>query len=365
MKWCKSFFLVFCCVFASSGFAEPPELADLTKLLCFLRDEIQGEQWLKWGKWAEQNSIVADTDDFSWTQYISKNWCFTEKPLTLEKCNEALRLFHRKKGIERWDQMDLSFVSNTELLKDLLDKVGVRAEISHSDDKYDWAIIPGGALFRVESRIKCFRTLYDKKCVEALILAGSDRRLSKVDNKNELLPALEEGQEVSMLYNLVNKDINTEMDGMFFMAISMLRPDINVESILIESAADLKSNALFDIANNAVRHGCLSVHNIPVREMAMRMSYAKGRDGSRATTMDNVATIYKDNPEIVTKKLALISTQPHAHYQEEIFKKEFNKLGGIKNVDITVCAQPISDSILLVEQLNALHQWLKESLPSS
>ncbi|MDP0562088.1 MAG: hypothetical protein QS721_07070 [Candidatus Endonucleobacter sp. (ex Gigantidas childressi)] len=376
MKWCKSFFFVFCFVFASSGFAEPPKLDDLKKLMLFLKDEIFNKgKYGAWRKWAKQNSYVSIGENLSWSDYICQRWNFTEETLTLEKCNEALQLFRRKQGIKRWDKGGLSFIGEQEKLTKLLDDVGVRAEISHTavdGAEYNWAIIPGGALFRVESRINCLSELYNNKHVDKFIIVGTDRVLSEMDNKYVLLSAMSNLKARQKIpYDLVEEHINTEMDGMFFMAMLMLQPDFNFNFcsnfyfMLSNSIACWENKALLDAVKELRKKSCLSVSNRLANKMTMEISYAQGRDGNRATTKDSVAAICNDNPDIVTKKLALLSTQPHAHYQEEIFKKEFNKVNDMEGVDITVFALPIDDRILLIEQLNALHQWLQESLSSS
>ncbi|MDP0562019.1 MAG: hypothetical protein QS721_06695 [Candidatus Endonucleobacter sp. (ex Gigantidas childressi)] len=376
MKWCKSFFFVFCFVFASSGFAEPPKLDDLKKVMLFLKNEINHDdeeiskgKYAAWSSWAESNSYVSERSDFLWRDHVFRFWNFTEKTLTLDTCNDALQLFRRKQGVERWEQGSLSFVCAQEKLTKLLDDVGVRAEISNITDdgvKYDWAIIPGGALFRVESRINCLSKLYKNQQVEKFIMAGADRVLSEVDNKYELLSSMSNNKVGGIFYDLVEKNINTEMDGMFFMAMLMLTPEFDFSSMLSESATTWGNQVLRDVVFHGLRNkSCLSVNNLPANKMTMKISYAKRSDRGRATTMDNVAAICRDNPDIATKKLALLSTQPHAHYQEEMFKKEFNKVNDMKGVDITVLAPPIDDRILLIEQLNALHQWLQESLSSS
>ncbi|MDP0562083.1 MAG: hypothetical protein QS721_07040 [Candidatus Endonucleobacter sp. (ex Gigantidas childressi)] len=371
MKWCKSFFFVFCFVFASSGFSEPPKLDDLKKLMLFLQKEIFDKgQYGAWRKWAKNNSYVFSVDEnLSWSDYICPLCNFTEKTLTLEKCNEVLQLFRRKQGVERWDQEDLLFVCDKETLTKLLDDLGVRAKISHiADDgaKYDWAIIPGGPLFRVESRTNCLSELYNNKNVKKFIMAWADRVLSEADNKDELLSEMSNHKGGPIFDAAVEEHIKIEMDGKFFMAMLMLTPDFDFDSMVSESDACWKNNGLHDMVYNRLSNkSCLSVDNILANKMTMKISSAQGRDGNRATTKDNVAAICNDNPDIVEKKLALLSTQPHAHYQEEIFKKEFNKVNKMKDVDITVFALPIDDRILLIEQLNAVHQWLQESLSSS
>ncbi|MDP0562087.1 MAG: hypothetical protein QS721_07060 [Candidatus Endonucleobacter sp. (ex Gigantidas childressi)] len=381
MKWCKSFFFVFCFVFASSGFAEPPKLDDLKKLMLFLQKEIFGKgKYGAWRKWAKNNSYVFSAEEnFSWSDYICPLWSFTEDTLTLEWCNEALQLFRRKQGIERRDQDELSFVCEQEMLTALLDDVGVRAKISHiADDvaKDDLAIIPGDALSRIESSINCLCELYNNKHVEKFIMAGADLVLSTVDNEDKLLSEMPIHKAWQISYDLVEKDIKTEMDGMFFMAMLMLKPDFDFDFDfdfrLSKDAAGWKNKVLLDVVYNGLRNkSCLSVSNmpansnIPANKITMKISYAQGCDGNRATTKDNVTAICNDNLDIVVGKLALLSTQPHAHYQEEIFKKKFNKVKNMEDVDITVFAQPVDDRILLIEKLNALHQWLQESLSSS
>ncbi|MDP0562719.1 MAG: hypothetical protein QS721_10505 [Candidatus Endonucleobacter sp. (ex Gigantidas childressi)] len=99
----------------------------------------------------------------------------------------------------------------------MLDNVGARAATPYLDGKkYGCAIIPGGALLEVDSKLHCFLQLCGKWCVNAFILAGSDRKLRKVDKKNDLASEIVRISEKRVSYDTVVGYLKTEMDGMFF-----------------------------------------------------------------------------------------------------------------------------------------------------
>ncbi|MDP0562017.1 MAG: hypothetical protein QS721_06685 [Candidatus Endonucleobacter sp. (ex Gigantidas childressi)] len=370
MKWFKSFFFIFFFAFASNSFAEPPKLDALKKILVFLKNDIKINN--KWEFWARQESAVTEEEGFLWDTYVSEHWDFQEETLTLESCEEKLRLFQKKRGVDRWDRDYLTRVIKCDALKALLDNVGVRAATQYLDGKqYDCAIIPGDVLLGVESKLHFFLQLREKRCVNEFILAGSDRKLRKEDKKNKLASKIVSLIKKPVSYDTVAGHLKTEMDGMFFLAMLAVAPDIgDFDSIFGKSAIELRNGVFHDNINAAFgQEGYLSESMVSVQKTGMKISYAKVDQRGRATIKDNVATIYNDDPSIVRKKLILLSSQPCAHYQEEMFKKEFKELhrvskNGEINVDITVFSPPIGDNILFVEQLDALHQWLKVSLAS-
>ena len=239
----------------------------------------------------------------------------------LSSITKAYQIFRRKPGTERWQAKELNLSKEKKReVASLLDSISVTKHLAPKSKKFDYILLLGGTIARMEKRVNTIIDLTNSGLIfEELIILTSQRPLDpSIDTINSLQ------KKSAIFYHKDTKHIsppNTETE-----AAKML------------------------VATSPLNNYTKKIRYIDTPRTLNQGFWQRGN------TRDTVNAWLNTIPQ--PGRVLVISSQPHAHYQYEVVK---SVLPDTFTIEIT--ADKMDSNYPLITQLDAIALWLYNLSP--
>ncbi|MGB1272558.1 MAG: hypothetical protein ACPG5T_10835 [Endozoicomonas sp.] len=240
---------------------------------------------------------------------------------TLDEMIVASQIWRRKPGQERWEVPDLNITRTTrQNAFQLLEKLGMVQEILPTRNQYQYALLLGATVPRMQRRL------------------------------NELLKLWQQGIRFEQLVFLVGQ--------------RPLQPDIDLPTQFtlraINNAADVNSLPATETEGAKMIYSATLLPNdlkrIPVL-FVDTPRYWRENGWQRPNTRDTLKQWVSSKP--IPGSTLVLSDQPHSHYQKEVVRQELPD-----GFSVDLAAHQADPDARLVLYLDALALWLHNMSPA-